>query len=89
MGYSGAAGSVMVGVWMGWKVRSGRIGGDLRASRRYNCMLLEGRGLRELFEQREDRQQWGGEQDSVGSPTESPVKAQAPESEYWVVGSQV
>lgn len=79
----------MVGVWVEWGVRSGRIGGDLRASRRHNRMLLEGRGLRELFEQREDRQQWGGEQDSGGSPTESPVPAQAPESEHRVVGGQV
>lgn len=42
-------------------------------------MLLEERGLGELFKQREDRRQWGWGLVSVGLPTESPIfPAQAP-----------
>lgn len=40
---------------------SGRSDGDLRVGRRPNCVLLKGRGLRELLYHREDRQQWGVE----------------------------
>lgn len=41
----------MVGVWAGMgRVRLGGSGGDLGVGRRYNCVFLKERGLRELFE---------------------------------------
>lgn len=39
-------------------VGSGRSDGDLRAGRRHSCVPLKERGLRELVDHREDRQQW-------------------------------
>lgn len=53
------------------------------------CASGRKRSKRAIWTEGRQRQS-GGEQDSVGSPTESPVfLVQAPESEHWVVGSLV